>query len=78
MNISVIDSSLTSFIALIVTDWDDIDWDGIPEMIPVDESIDNPIGRDPDEIVNERPSPLIEGMIENEGEWKSVYKVRNR
>ena len=64
MNISVIDSSLTSFIALIVTDWDDIDWDGIPEMTPVDELRDNPIGGDPDEIENESWSPLTVGMIE--------------
>ena len=33
-------------------------------MIPVDELSDSPTGRDPDETVNERPSPLIDGMIE--------------
>ena len=37
---------------------------GVPDMIPIDELIDRPIGRDPDETVNERPSPLIDGMIE--------------
>ena len=42
-------------------------------MIPVDELIDNPIGRDPDEIVNERPSPLIEGMIENDSFFVKTY-----
>ena len=58
------DWSLTSLNALIVTDLDDTDWEGVPEMIPVDELSDSPTGRDPDETVNERPSPLIDGMIE--------------
>ena len=61
------------FTASIVTDWADTDLEGIPEMTPVDESIDNPIGRDPDEIVNERPSPLIEGMIENDSFFVKTY-----
>ena len=56
---------LTSFDALIVTDWDDTNWEGIPEMIPVVELRDRPIGSDPDVIENEIPSPLIEGVIEN-------------
>ena len=37
---------------------------GVPDMIPVVELIDRPIGRYPDEIENESSSPLIEGMIE--------------
>ena len=58
------DWSLTSLNALIVTDWDDIDWEGVPDMIPVIELSDRPIGRDPDMIENETSSPLTEGMIE--------------
>ena len=37
---------------------------GVPDMIPVDELIDRPIGRDPDETENESWSPLTVGMIE--------------
>ena len=33
-------------------------------MIPVDELIDRPIGRDPDVIEKEGSSPLTVGMIE--------------
>ena len=58
------DWSLTSLNALIVTDWDDIDWEGVPEIIPVVELRDSPIGRDPDMIENESSSPLTVGMIE--------------
>ena len=58
------DWSLTSLNALIVTDWDDIDWEGVPEIIPVVELRDSPIGRDPAMIENERSSPLTVGMIE--------------
>ena len=60
------DRSLTSFEALIVTDWDIMDREGEPDMIPVVELSDNPIGSDPDETVKESWSPLIEGMIEND------------
>ena len=49
---------------LIVTDWDDTDWEGVPEMIPVDELSDSPTGRDPDETENESWSPSTVGMIE--------------
>ena len=38
---------------------------GVPDMIPVDEWNDRPIGRDPDMIENERSFPSTEGMIEN-------------
>ena len=58
------DWSLTSLNALIVTDWDDIDWEGIPDIIPVVELRDRPIGRDPDVIEKESWSPLTVGMIE--------------
>ena len=37
---------------------------GVPDMIPVDESNDRPIGRDPVMIENESWSPLTVGMIE--------------
>ena len=60
------DWSLTSLNALIVTDWDDIDWEGIPDIIPVVELRDRPIGRDPDVIENNRSSPLTEGVVEND------------
>ena len=59
------DWSLTSLNALIVTDWDDTDWEGVPDIIPVDEMRDRPIGRDPDVIEKEGSSPLTVGMIEN-------------
>ena len=65
MNMSEKLSSLTSLNALIVTDWDDTDWEGIPDIIPVDGLSDNPIGRDPDKIEKESWSPLTVGVIEN-------------
>ena len=37
---------------------------GVPDMIPVDESNDRPIGRDPVMIENESWSPSTVGMIE--------------
>ena len=37
---------------------------GVPDMIPVDELIDRPIGRDPDETENESWSPSTVGMNE--------------
>ena len=59
------DRSLTWLNALIVTDREEITWEGDPEMTPVDWLRTNPIGRDPDEIENETSSPLTEGVIEN-------------
>ena len=58
------DWSLTWLNALIVTDWDDTDWEGVPDIIPVVELRDRPIGRDPDVIENETSSSLTVGMIE--------------
>ena len=58
------DWSLTSLNALIVTDWDNTDWEGDPEMIPVVELRDRPIGRDPEMIENDSSSPSTEGVIE--------------
>ena len=59
-----IDWLLTSLNALIVTDWDDTNWEEIPYIIPVVELRDSPIWRDPAMIENERSSPLTVGMIE--------------
>ena len=59
------DWSLTWLNALIVTDWDDTDWEGVPDIIPVDWLRDRPMGRDPDVIENESWSPLIVGVMEN-------------
>ena len=58
------DWSLTWLNALIVTDWDDTDWEGVPDIIPVDWLIDRPIGSDPEVIENESWSPSTVGMIE--------------
>ena len=68
------DWSLTWLRALMVTDWDDIAWEGIPEMIPVDELRDRPIGRDPDVIENDSSSPSTVGMIENELFFDRTYE----
>ena len=51
--------------ASIVTDWEESNWEGDPEMTPVIELSDSPIGRDPDMIENDRSSPSTVGMIEN-------------
>ena len=59
-------SLLTSFEALIVTDCNLTNWEGVPEMTPVEVLRDNPIGRDPDEIENESSSPSTVGEIEND------------
>ena len=57
---------LTWLRALMVTDWDDIAWEGIPEMIPVVELRDRPVGRDPEMIENDSSSPSTVGATENE------------
>ena len=59
------DWSLTWLNALIVTDWDITNWEGEPEMIPVDWFRMSPIGRDPDMIEKDNSSPLTVGEIEN-------------
>ena len=64
--ISEIDRLLTWFDALILTDWDNTDWEGMPEIVPLDELRDSPAGRDPDMIENESWSPLTVGEIEND------------
>lgn len=60
------DWSLTSLNASIVTDWDMMDWEGIPYIIPVVELRDKPIGRDPEMIENDSSSPSTVGATENE------------
>ena len=57
---------LISFDTLIVTDWDMTNWEGIPDMIPFDSLRVKPVGRDPDEIENERSSPSTIGVTEND------------
>ena len=63
--ISEIDRLLTWFDALILTDWDNTDWEGMPEIVPLDELRDSPVGRDPDMIENESWSLMTVGVIEN-------------
>ena len=58
------DWSLIPLNALIVTDWEESDWEEDPDMTPVEESIDRPWGRDPEMRENEIWSPLNEGVIE--------------
>ena len=43
-----------------------MDSEGIPDIIPVVELSESPIGRDPDEIEKERSSPSIVGETEND------------
>ena len=54
------------FTASIVTDWEESNWEGDPEMIPVVELRDRPIGRDPEMIENDNSSPSTVGATENE------------
>ena len=63
------DWSLTSLNASIVTDWDMMDWEGIPYIIPVVELRDKPIGRDPEMIENDSSSPSTVGTIENDSSF---------
>ena len=69
VNVIVLNWLLTSLNALIVTDWDDTNWEGIPYIIPVVELRDRPIGRDPEMIENDSSSPLIVGTIENDSSF---------
>ena len=73
VNMSVKDSALTSFDTLIVTDWDDTDLEGIPDIIPLEGLRDRPVGRDPDMIENESSSPSTVGEIENGSYLDRVY-----
>ena len=70
------DWSLTSLNALIVTDWDDTNWEEIPYIIPVVELRDKPIGRDPEMIENDSSSPSTEGETENGLFFDRTYEDR--
>ena len=61
---------LTSLVALMVTDWEETDWEGIPEITPVSGLRDSPEGRDPEVIENETWSPLMKGVIENDSDTR--------
>ena len=65
---------LTSLKALIVTDWEEMDWDGIPDIIPDDELRERPVGRNPEMMENDRLSPVIEGMMENGLSFNMTYE----
>ena len=58
------DWSLIPLNALIVTDWEESDWEGDPDITPVEEKRKRPDGRDPEMRENEIWSPLNEGVIE--------------
>ena len=47
---------------------------GVPDMIPVDEWNDRPIGRDPDIMENDRSSPLTIGEIETGLSFDRAYE----
>ena len=66
---------LTSLNALIVTDWDMMNWEGIPDIIPLEELRDKTVGRDPDEIENDKSSPMTVGEIENGSSLDRIYKA---
>ena len=69
VNVIVLNWLLTSLNALIVTDWDDTNWEETPYIIPVVELRDKPGGRDPEMIENDSSSPLIVGTIENDSSF---------
>ncbi len=48
--------------------------EGTPDITPVEGLRDKPGGRDPDEVENERLSPLIEGVAENGLFFDRTYK----
>ena len=60
------DWSLTWFEALIVMDWDTTNWEGIPNITPVDSLSVKPVGSDPEVIENDNLSPSTAGVTEND------------
>ena len=52
--------------ALIVTNCNRMNRDGVPDITPVDGLRDNPSGSDPEVIENDRSSPLTVGEMEND------------
>ena len=67
------DSLLKSFDTLIVTDCNMTDWEGDPDIIPVEGLRDKPVGRKPDVTENERSSPLTVGETEKNSPADRVY-----
>ena len=63
------------FDTLIVIDWEMTNWEGIPEITPVDSLRIKPEGRDPDVIENIKSSPLTIGVTENDSSFAKVYTV---
>ena len=60
--------------ASIVTDWEESNWEGDPEMTPVDGLIDRPIGSDPETM--EIVETLVRlGVIEKDNPWPRVRLV---
>ena len=74
LNMSMTGLSFTWLNALIVTGWDDTDWEGVPDIIPFEGLKDRPIGRDPEVIENDKSSPSTVGEIENDSpaDWTYV------
>ena len=73
VNDRVINRSLTSFDALIITDLDIMNWEGIPEMTPFVELRMSPVGSDPDKSENDISSPLTVGVMENDSFFVNTY-----
>ena len=73
VNMSMAGWSLTSLNALIVTDWDMTDWEGVPDIIPFEGLKDKPIGRNPDTTENDKSSPMTVGEIENGSSFVRTY-----
>ena len=62
------------FTASIVTDWEEIDSEGIPEMTPVDGLRDRPIGSDPETM--EIVETLVRvGVIQKDNPWPMMRLV---
>ena len=69
------DRLFTSFDTLIVTDWDITDWEGIPDMTPVDSLRVKPLGSAPDVIENDKSSPSTIGVTENDWSFARAKTV---
>ena len=47
-------------------DWDTTNWEGIPNITPVDSLSVKPVGSDPEVIENDNLSPSTAGVTEND------------
>ena len=47
--------------------------EGTPDITPVEGLRDKPGGRDPDEVENDKSSPLTVGMMENDSPTDLIY-----